>query len=223
MIKANTDIISFNEIPALSEAAERSVFLVRHSMRESLKNGNLEPGLTPEGHSYAIECGRKLAGWQNVSYGASPRRRTMETMRDLIKGAGLPEAEITPCPAIYDAAMYNSEEDFSSFLEHHDVSAILKLYYSTGNAPGMVDLNEFSAKLITFLTQPRPGVKNLLLTSHDIVIVALLQTLGVRQFVLDDWCGYVHGAFLTQHSDGKWQAYYAVPDKENRKKYSLFI
>ena len=65
--------------------------------------------------------------------------------------------------------------------------------------------------------------KNQLLATHDIVIVALLHTLGVHKFVQDDWCGYVQGAFLAQDNQGNWQVYYAVPDKENRQKYTLFI
>ena len=61
IVKANTNIISFNEIPKLANESQRSVLLVRHSMRESLQNGNYDPGLTTEGHNYAIECGKLLA------------------------------------------------------------------------------------------------------------------------------------------------------------------
>ena len=222
MIQPNSEIVSFSEIPALSEKAVRSVLLVRHSMRESLQNGNLDPGLTPDGHKYALECGKLLSGWQDVCCGASMRRRTIETVRDLVRGANLPEQEIAPCPAIYDASMFTSEEDFAACLAQDNIHELLGHYFATGNAPKMIDIEQYTAQVTSFLTSEAPA-KNLLLSSHDIVIVALLQTLKVRQFQQDDWCGYIQGAFLSLNHDNNWQIHYAVPDKEKRQKYALFI
>ena len=222
MIKANTNIISFNEIPALSEKSVRSVLLVRHSMRESLQNGNYDPALTPEGHSYAVECGKFLAGWRDVCCGASARRRTFDTVSDLLKGANISCEKITEVPEIYDAALFESVEEFNRSIDDGDIHELLRIYFETGDAPGMVNIKIFTEKLLDRLTSGAEK-KNQLLASHDIVIVALLHTLGVHRFVQDDWCGYIHGAFLAQDTDGTWQVYYTVPDKENRKKYTLFI
>ena len=222
MIKANTNIISFRDIPQLSEKSVRSVLLVRHSMRETLQNGNHDPALTPEGHSYAVECGKLLSGWSDVCCGASARRRTFDTVKDLLKGANISCGEIAVVPEIYDAALFVSEEEFNRSIDDGDIHEMLRVYFETGDVSGMVNIKLFTEKLIARLTGSAEK-KNLLLGSHDIVIVALLHTLGVHHFVPDDWCGYIHGAFLTLDADGNWQAYYAVPDKENRKKYALFI
>ena len=222
MVKANTNIISFKDVPQLSEAAEQSVLLVRHSMRESLQNGNYNPGLTPEGHSYAVECGKFLSGWKNVCCGASARKRTFDTVKDLLKGANIDGGKIIEVPEIYDAALFVSEEEFNRSIDEGDIHGLLRTYFTTGDAPGMVNIKTFTDKLIARLTM-KAEKKNLLLASHDIVIVALLHTLGVHHFVQDDWCGYIQGAFLTRDSSGNWQIYYVVPDKENRKKYTLFI
>lgn len=222
MIKANTTIISFKDIPALSAAAVRSVLLVRHSMRESLQNGNYDPGLTPEGHSYAVECGKFLAGWKDVCCGASARKRTFETIQDLLKGANIDGGEIAVVPEIFDTALFRSEAEFNRAIDEGNIQALLRRYYETGEAPGMVDMKLFTDRLISRLTVSAHK-KNQLLASHDIIIVTLLHALNVHTFVPEDWFGYVHGAFLAQESDGSWQIYYAVPDKDNRKKYTLFI
>lgn len=55
------------------------------------------------------------------------------------------------------------------------------------------------------------------------ITATLLLPLKVYPFSMDDWCGYVQGAVLTLSADGRWTVAYVVPDKNNRKKYSLFI
>ena len=55
MLNVNRTIISFREIPDISEAAHKSRLLLRHSYRESLQGGNLDPGLTAEGWDYAVQ------------------------------------------------------------------------------------------------------------------------------------------------------------------------
>ena len=222
IVKANTNIISFNEIPKLANESQRSVLLVRHSMRESLQNGNYDPGLTTEGHNYAIECGKLLAQWSDVSCGASARKRTIDTIKDLLEGANIDGGNIELVPEIYDAAMFESEEIFNLSIDNGEIPKLLQIYFATGNAPGMVNMKLFTNRLLKRLTSNQ-GKKNQLLATHDIVIVALLHTLGVHKFVQDDWCGYVQGAFLAQDNQGNWQVYYAVPDKENHQKYTLFI
>ena len=78
----HTQILSFKDMPILAKQYDRTVLLLRHSMRESLNNG-MDPGLTPEGRNYALQCGSFLTGLEEVSFGSSPRKRTIETAQAL--------------------------------------------------------------------------------------------------------------------------------------------
>ena len=54
-LRIEKKLLSFRDIPALADRAERSVLLLRHSMRESLNHGT-DPVLTPEGTAFARQC-----------------------------------------------------------------------------------------------------------------------------------------------------------------------
>ena len=65
MINIHKEMISFEDAAKLSAVSEQSVLLVRHSYRESLVNGNHDPGLTAAGYEYAVECGKFLKDMKN--------------------------------------------------------------------------------------------------------------------------------------------------------------
>lgn len=222
MIKISPNIISFSEIPEIVNSSEKSVLLVRHSYRESLINGNHDPALTEAGWNYAVECGKFLNGIKNISFGSSIRKRAVETVQALSKGAGFDCSDIEDCPLIRDTAMFTAPENLGEAIENNRVPALLKEYFSTGNAPGMIGIKEFSANLLNFLTEHRFSTNNTLLAAHDIIIAALLIPLKVYPFVQEDWCGYIQGAFLW-YRDQEWNIAYAVPDKENRVPCKLFV
>ena len=221
MINVNQNIVSFNEAVKISEASDRSVLLVRHSYRESLVNGNHDPGLTAAGWEYAVQCGKFLQGMQDVCLGASTRKRTIETVEALAKGAGISVQELIPCPLLHDTAMFSKPENLGIAIENGSIPALLKSYFTTGTAPGMRNITEFVPELLAFLTGSFP-FPNVILSTHDIVIVALLSALRVYEFKQDDWCGYVQGAFLYQQN-GIWNIAYCVPDTSNRTKTELFV
>ena len=221
MINAHKEIMSFKEAAGLSAISDRSVLLVRHSYRESLVNGNHDPGLTAEGYEYAVESGKFLKDMKNVCFGASSRKRTMQTVEGLVAGAGFKAENIVPCPVLHDTAMFSPPENLGIAIENGTIPELLRSYFTTGTAPGMRHIKEFAPALLEFLTGEFP-CPNVILSTHDIVIVALLSFLKVYEFKQDDWCGYVQGAFLYQQN-GTWTIAYCVPDKLDRPLTKLFV
>ena len=221
----NHEIISFSDIPILASNAQKSVLLVRHSYRESLQNGNMDPGLTVEGFDYAVECGTFLTGLKDVCFGSSPRKRTIQTIQALAQGGNLAAKDIAiiPYDQLYDTAMFSPPEALGVAIDNHSLANLLNEYYSTGYAPGMVPLENFATNLANFLTQTKFEKKNVVLASHDIIIISLLTYFNVYKFQLNDWFGYVQGAFLYQNNNDQWTICYAVPDKNNRQVCQLFV
>ena len=218
------EILSFAEIPALAEKSRRSVLLLRHSIRESLVNGNYDPGLTAEGRKYAVDCGKLLTGLNDVSFGASPRRRTIETAQALMEGGNFPASQdIRLCPEIYDHSMFDSPQALEQAIDNGTIPRLFRQYFTTGKAESMIDAELFVEGLLKFLTQSKFATKNTILCTHDIVIVTLLFFSKVRLFTPDDWCGYVQGAALFLDNDNTWRLAYTVPDAANRQPYSLFV
>ncbi len=221
MIQVNKNIFSFADAVATSEQSSQSVLVVRHSYRESLVNGNYDSGLTAAGWDYAVECGKFLKNWQDVAFGSSSRKRTMDTVRGLVAGAEIQEQGIAPYAMLRDTAMFTNAENLEIAIERGTLPAQLKKYYTSGIAPGMRHINEYVPELLTSLTAPA-AAKNMLLCSHDIVLVALLSFFKVYKFTPEDWCCYIQGAFLYRQ-DGVWNIAYAVPDKSKREPCSLFV
>lgn len=223
MIQINHEILSFYDFTAVAERSVKTVLLVRHSYRESLKNGSHDPGLTPEGWEYAKECGALLKGLKDVCYGSSRRQRTLQTIEALREGGELEQGEIRICPEIFDTAIFQKPEDLDITIDNGSLPRLLQSFYMTGKAERMIDLPVYHKKLFSFLTETSFEKKNVILASHDNIVAALLLPLNVYPFQQSDWCGYVQGAALYQSADGDWTIGYIVPDKTKRKKHALFI
>ena len=221
-VQINKKIISFSEIPALAEESDKLVLMVRHSYRQSLQAGSLDPGLTEEGSAYARECGALLKGLHDTCYGSSARKRTVETVQNLMIGGGLEAGEIAIYPEIYDCSLFVAPEVLEEIIADHTISGLLKSYFTTGKAPRMIDLAEYSSRLVDFLTGTVFPAKNVILATHDVVVASLLLPLNVYPFSLTDWCGYIHGALL-YCKNGIWTVAYAVPNAADRRKTALFI
>lgn len=221
----NQEILSFKDIPIIAASSHKSILLLRHSYRESLQNGSLDPGLTPEGWEYAVSCGKLLKDMKEVCFGASHRKRTIETVRAIIEGSkqGDEKSPIEDYPLLYDTALFSPPEGLGLAIENHTIPQLLKCYFTSGNAPTMKGRKEFAESLTDFLTGTSFAKKNVILASHDIILMALLTHYKVYPFHEEDWCGYVQGVFLHQDPAGNWTISYAVPDKENRKKHKLFV
>ena len=216
---------SFRDVAERAARSGRTVLLLRHSMRESLKNGTSDPPLTPEGVEYARSCAGSLAALGHAGFGASPRIRGIQTAEALRKGMGkgVENETVRAVEEISDTAMFEYPERLDEALKGSDIPALLREYFSTGRCPGMKDMEPFAAGLARFLTETDFGCRNTILISHDIVIVALMSVLKAHVFTADDWCGYLEGAALFRSHDGKWSIGYVVPDLRTKKKMSLFI
>lgn len=223
-IAVNRDPILLGSIPAMADDSDRIVLVVRHSIRESLRAGSVDPDLTPEGAELAERCGRLLSGLGNdVFFAASPRTRTRRTAQRMMAGGGFPRQEVRDCPELGDLTIFAHPVDFEAMLRDHNTEPVMRAYYSTGHAEGLKDMRPFAEELLRFLTETEFPASRSVIVSHDVLAMAILSALGVRSFTIEDWCGYLHGVLLTRGRNGAWTAAYAVPDYDAGKKHRLFV
>ncbi len=223
-IAVNREPVLLGDIPALAEASDRTVLVLRHSIRESLRAGSVDPDLTPEGAKLAQHCGRLLSGLGNdIVFAASPRTRTRRTAQHMMKGGGFPRQEVRDCPELGDLTIFAHPVDFEAMLRTRNTENVMREYFSTGHAEGLKDMRPFAAELLSFLTGTPFPASRTVIVSHDVLAMSILSALGVRRFLIEDWCGYLHGVLLTRGRDGKWTAAYAVPDFDAGKKHRLFV
>ena len=223
-VRINSTPVLYSAIPAFTDHSVRTVLMVRHSIRESLRAYSVDPALTPEGEALARRCGKLLSGLGNdVSFGASPRRRTRDTARCLIEGGGFRAQDIRDCPEIGDLTIFSREIDFEAMLRTHNTENVMREYFSTGHAEGLKDMHPFGTRILEFLTGDVFDTPCSVFVSHDVLAMAALAAIGVRGFSNDDWCGFLHGILLTRDADGVWTAAYTLPDYDVGKKYRLFV
>jgi len=222
-IAVNSSPVLFGNIPSIARASAKTVLMVRHSIRESLRAGSVDPALTPEGDALARKCGELLSGLGAVSFGASPRRRTRETALRMMEGGGFVKQEVRDCPEIGDLTIFSRPVDFEAMLRTHNTENVMRDYFSTGHAEGLKDMRIFAVQLLDFLTKTHFDSPRTILVSHDVLAMTVLTALGVRRFMIDDWCGYMHGVLLTQDGNGVWTAAYTLPDYDEGKKHRLFV
>ena len=215
-------ILSFPEVVERSREAERTVLLLRHSMRRSLTPEDMDPGLTPDGALYAEECGKLIAGMDDICFGSSPRRRCVETVECLMRTGNYGAKDIASCPEIIDDSLFENDRQLTEAVAKGIVHELAHSYFTTGAAPGMLNLADVHKNLLDYLTRTEFPERNVLLSTHDIVVTSLLIPLQVYPFVPDDWCGYIHGAALFLQN-GKWQAAYTAPEGENRRRCAFFV
>ena len=223
-IAVNREPVLLGSIPALADASDRTVLVVRHSIRESLRAGSVDPDLTPEGAELAIRCGRLLSGLgEDVSFAASPRTRTRRTAQCMMEGGGFPHRDVRDCPELGDLTIFSSPVDFEAMLRTRNTEKVMREYFSTGHAEGLKDMRPFAAELLSFLTGTPFPASRTVIVSHDVLAMTILSALKVRMISIEDWCGYLHGILLTRGRDGIWTASYAVPDFDAGKRHRLFV
>lgn len=223
-IAVNREPVLLGDVPALADASDRTVLVVRHSIRESLRAGSVDPDLTPEGTELAQRCGRLLSGLgQNVFFAASPRTRTRRTAECMMEGGGFPRQDVRDCPELGDLTIFARPVDFEAMLRTRNTENVMREYFSTGHAEGLKDMKPFAEELLSFLTGTPFPASRAVIVSHDVLAMSILSALGVRVFRIEDWCGYLHGVLLTRGRDGIWTASYAVPDYDAGKKHRLFV
>lgn len=223
-IAVNREPVLLGSVPALADSSERIVLVLRHSIRESLRAGSVDPDLTPEGEELARRSGRLLSGLGNdVMFAASPRTRTRRTAECMMEGGGFPKRDVRDCPEFGDLTIFAHPVNFEAMLRTRNTENVMREYYSTGHAEGLKDMRPFAAELLTFLTRTPFPASRAVIVSHDVLAMSILSALGVRTFSIEDWCGYLHGLLLTLGRNGIWTAAYAVPDYDAGKKHRLFV
>ena len=223
-IAVNREPVLLGDIPALAEASDRTGLVLRHSIRESLRAGSVDPDLTPEGEELARRGGRLLSGLGNdILFAASPRIRTRRTAECMMEGGRFPRQEVRDCPELGDLTIFAHPVDFEAMLRTRNTENVMREYVSTGHAEGLKDMRPFAEELLSFLTGTPFPASRTVIVSHDVLAMSILSALGVRRFLIEDWCGYLHGVLLTRGRDGKWTAAYAVPDFDAGNKHRLFV
>ncbi len=223
-IAVNPKPVLFGNIPAIADDSDRTVLVIRHSIRESLRAGSVDPDLTPEGAELAVQCGRLLSGLgDDVMFGASPRTRTRKTALRMMEGGGFPRQEVRDCPELGDLTIFSQPVNFEAMLRTRNTEIVMREYFSTGHAEGLKDMHSFAGELLKFLTETPFPAPRAVFVSHDVLAMTILSALGVRKFTIDDWCGYLHGVLLTRSREGEWTAAYAVPDYDAGKRHRLFV
>ncbi len=223
-IAVNREPVLLGSIPAIADKSDRTVLVVRHSIRESLRAGSVDPDLTPEGAELARRCGQLLSGMgDDVLFAASPRTRTRRTAQCMMEGGGFRRRDVLDCPELGDLTIFAQPVDFEAMLRKRNTENVMREYFSTGHAEGLKDMRPFAEELLAFLTgTPFPSSRTVIV-SHDVLAMSILSALGVRTFLVEDWCGYLHGVLLALGRDGVWTASYAIPDYDAGKKHRLFV
>ena len=223
-IQINPDPVLLGSVSSFAKTSVRTVLVVRHSIRESLRSGSVDPDLTPEGEALATHCGRLLAGLRGeVMFGASPRKRTRNTALCMMRGGGFPVRSVMECPELGDLTIFSRPVDFEAMLRTRNTEKVLREYFSTGRAEGLKDMRPFAGELLNYLMETPFPAANMIFVSHDVLAMSILSALEVRKFSIEDWCGYLHGVLLTQDRAGVWTAAYAVPDYDAGRTHRLFV
>ena len=223
-IRINPKPVLLGSVSAYADASVRTILVLRHSIRESLRAGSVDPDLTPEGAELAKRCGRLLAGLgDEVIFGASPRKRSHNTALCMMRGGGFPVRPVMKCPELGDLTIFSRPVNFEAMLRTRNTENVMREYFSAGHAEGLKDMRPFAAELLKYLTETTFPASRMVFISHDVLAMSILSDLGVRAFSVEDWCGYLHGLLLTQAPDGVWTAAYAVPDYDTGRTHRLFV
>ena len=88
-------------------------------------------------------------------------------------------------------------------------------------APGFHPARKVVADFLAWISGPALRARHSFLVSHDCHIAYLMNGLGVANFTIDDWVGFLQGCALFEQTDGTWTAEHIVPDKANH--HSRFV
>ena len=211
----------------------RCVILARHGERPPIDPDDPTFGrdlpLTDAGEALARSCGRALRSLsQNPGdwlFGASPYARTRLTAQCVAEevlgreaGAGcvrdcaeigIPGIWIEDAKRVYEA------------MRRLGVAQYHERQMRTLEAPGFRNAKDVVAKFLAWISGPAIPARYAFLASHDCHIAYLMNGLGVANFTIDDWVGFLQGCALFEQTDGTWTAEHIVPDKANH--HSRFV
>jgi len=215
-MQAFDETIDFHRVADLLRQGYRVSLFIRHSERPPIDPNDKTFGqalpLTPQGIAFARDAGKRLAGFGDVRFAASPMVRCRVTAQCIAEGMGLPDAPVTDEPRLgLGCFYYEDPENLQDLMRQQGYLSFMLDYFRNGVAPYSRPLDVATGQMTAWLKDATTRQLNVLV-SHDIFIAALLTGLKVRTYSADNWVGFVHGAAIINAPDGSWRCYPCVPD-----------
>ncbi len=214
------EVFEYEELPSLMENSgyTRCILAMRHAQRPPLNPTDATSGhslpLTEQGEKDAELCGKKLASLPDLSFAASPMRRTILTAQILARAVGedVTRIQITEEAGMYGVYTLDAERVHKHYFTHSS-SEVADMWLNGGGCCGYTPIGKGSRIFFRWLTAHDFGTRNAVLVTHDVFIAAALNGLGIRHITPDNWVGFLHSAVFLQDRQGLWTAAYCVPDK----------
>jgi hypothetical protein len=211
----SSETIDFDTIRTALDQGHRVALFIRHSERPEIRSDDKEfgkhLGLTPHGVELAREAGRRLAGFRDVRFLASPMTRCRLTAQHIAEGMGF------KAPVVQDADplgvrgfYYDDPYAVQDLMRQQGYMAYMLDYLRNGNALHSRPIGpatEQTAEWLKCQTLTQLGV----FVSHDIFIAAFLTGLKIRTYSAADWVGFLHGAALIHAPKTGWTCHPCVP------------
>lgn len=183
--------------------------LIRHSVRGPLAEGDAgyHVPLTSDGHRLAHDLGARLRGRLRAAH-ASPLRRTMQTAKGLLKGAGL-DTPASPDTLLGDPGVFMLDERAGPYwrdLGHEGM--MTHLVEDRPPLPGCAAADPAARFLVHHMLASAHGVPGIYaFVTHDSLVTATAARLLQVPLGREDWPRYLEAAFFWE-SDGQVQTAY---------------
>lgn len=226
-MNTSTNTIDFNHIRRSLDQGHRVALYIRHSERPEIRSDDKEfgkhLGLTPRGVELAREAGRRLAGFRDAHFYASPMTRCRLTAQHFAEGMGI------EAPLVEDADplgvrgfYYDDPYAVQDLMRQQGYMAYMLEYLRNGIAPFSRPIGpatEQTAEWLKCQTSAQLGI----FVSHDIFIASFLTGLKIQTFSAENWVGFLHGAALIHSAQTGWSCYPCVPDLAESKTPPHFV
>lgn len=215
-MKTSSDPIDFSHIRSALDQGHRVALFIRHSERPEIRSDDKEfgkhLGLTPRGVELAREAGKRLAGFRDVRFSASPMTRCRLTAQHFAEGMGFDTPVVEDAdPLGVRGFYYDDPYAVQDLMRQQGYMAYMLDYLRNGIAPHSRPIGPATAQTAEWLrcqTTARLGVY----VSHDIFIASFLTGLKIRTYTAEDWVGFLHGAALIHTPATGWTCHPCVPD-----------
>ncbi|MBX3680366.1 MAG: histidine phosphatase family protein [Rhodocyclaceae bacterium] len=184
--------------------------LLRHSVRDHLPEGDAGYVLpiTDIGRQLALELGGLLRGRLRTLH-ASPLVRCVQTAQALAEGAGA-NVDVIPNRLLGDPGVFvlDGRRAWANWEQLGHEGVMRHLVTEAVALSGMARPDEAARFLVQSMlatTANRPGVH--VFVTHDSLVTATAARLLDKPLGLDDWPGYLEGAFFWTAEDGIHSAY----------------
>ncbi len=219
--------LDLSHIQAALARGQRVALFMRHSERPAIRSDDKEfgrgIGLTLHGIELARAAGRRLAGFRDVRFFASPMTRCQLTALHFAEGMGIIDPLITDAhPLGVRGFYYEDPYAVQDLMRQQGYMAYMLEYLRKGIAPFSQPIGPATAQTAEWIqsqTTSQLGVY----VSHDIFIASFLTGLKIRTFTAENWVGFLHGAALIETPENDWTCHAYVPDLAEHDRPSAFV